>query len=415
MEAATEPLLDTTDLVVLTCVLCAGVYLAITHFLGGGDSANDKLTAKAASRLSVSDDDLLGKLKASGKSMVIFFGSQTGTAEDYASRLVKEAKQYGIKALAADLEDYDMEQLTALHEIDNALAVFCLATYGEGDPTDNAQEFWDLLKANEENLGEFDLKGLKYAVFGLGNKTYEHYNTVGTYVDNILDKFGGSRLLDLGLGDDDANLEEDFVTWSDNFWAATCDLLDIDPDSIDLTSQRQYAMKVNPDVKKGFVFKGEPEILGSYETQKRPYTIKNPFMAPIVTRTELYQDSSRSCLHIELDIKGSGIRYTAGDHVAIYPTNEKITVDKLGERLGVDLDTICTFVATDEDANKKTPFPCPCSFRTALSYYIDITSLPKTNILRELANHASDDKEKKALTHMATKEGKKRLRHLHYP
>ena len=41
-------------------------------------------------------------------------------------------------------------------------------------------------------------------VFGLGNKTYEHYNTVGTYVDNILDKFGGSRLLDLGLGDDDA-------------------------------------------------------------------------------------------------------------------------------------------------------------------------------------------------------------------
>ena len=31
------------------------------------------------------------------------------------------------------------------------------------------------------------------------------------------------------------SLEEDFVTWSDNFWAATCDLLDIDPDSIDLT------------------------------------------------------------------------------------------------------------------------------------------------------------------------------------
>ena len=41
-------------------------------------------------------------------------------------------------------------------------------------------------------------------VFGLGNKTYEHYNTVGTYVDDIMDKFGGSRLLELGLGDDDA-------------------------------------------------------------------------------------------------------------------------------------------------------------------------------------------------------------------
>ena len=80
-------------------------------------------------------------------------------------------------------------------------------------------------------------------------------------------------------------------------------------------------MKVNPEVKEGYIFKGEPEILGSLETQKRPYTIKNPFMAPIVTRTELYKDGSRSCLYIELDIKGSGILYTAGDHVAIYPTN----------------------------------------------------------------------------------------------
>ena len=40
---------------------------------------------------------------------------QTGTAEDYASRLVKEAKQYGIKALAADLEDYDMEVRARVH------------------------------------------------------------------------------------------------------------------------------------------------------------------------------------------------------------------------------------------------------------------------------------------------------------
>ena len=93
---------------------------------------------------------------------------QTGTAEDFAGRLVKEAKGYGIKAMVADLEDYDMARLEALHEeVDNPLAVFCLATYGEGDPTDNASVFWEMLKEHgESDEPDFRLNGLNFAVFG---------------------------------------------------------------------------------------------------------------------------------------------------------------------------------------------------------------------------------------------------------
>ena len=35
-----------------------------------------------------------------------------------------------------------------------------MATYGEGDPTDNAQELHDQIKQ-----GDWDLNGLNYAVF----------------------------------------------------------------------------------------------------------------------------------------------------------------------------------------------------------------------------------------------------------
>lgn len=41
------------------------------------------------------------------KDLVIFFGSQTGTAEDYASRIARDAKQFGFEPLIADFEDYD--------------------------------------------------------------------------------------------------------------------------------------------------------------------------------------------------------------------------------------------------------------------------------------------------------------------
>ena len=40
--------------------------------------------------------------------MVVFFGSQTGTAEEFASRLSKESSRYGLKALTADPEDCEM-------------------------------------------------------------------------------------------------------------------------------------------------------------------------------------------------------------------------------------------------------------------------------------------------------------------
>lgn len=41
-------------------------------------------------------------------------------------------------------------------------------------------------------------------VFGLGNKTYEHYNKVAIYVDKRLEELGANRVFELGLGDDDA-------------------------------------------------------------------------------------------------------------------------------------------------------------------------------------------------------------------
>lgn len=40
-------------------------------------------------------------------------------------------------------------------------------------------------------------------VFALGNKTYEHYNAMGKYVDKRLEELGAKRIFDIGLGDDD--------------------------------------------------------------------------------------------------------------------------------------------------------------------------------------------------------------------
>lgn len=55
-----------------------------------------------------------------------------------------------------------------------------------------------------------------------------------------------------------------------------------------------------------------------------------------------------------------------------------------------------------EDAQKKNPFPCPCSYRTAFTHYLDITSMPNTQILKEIAQYATDVDEKALLTLMGS-------------
>lgn len=347
------------------------------------------------------EKSLIEKMKASGKKVVVFFGSQTGTAEEFAQRLVKNARLYGIKACVADPEEVDLEDIQRLKEIENSVAVFIMATYGEGDPTDNAHDL------NEWLQQDHDLSGLNFAVFGLGNKTYEHFNAVGKHFDKRLAELNANRLVPLGLGDDDANIEEDFVTWVDKFYPVLCDHLGVSGTEQDV-SIRQYKLVNVDDVPTDKLFRGEISRLKSYEKQRPPFDSKNPFLAPIIENRNLCKDGDRKCLHIVLDITGSRLKYEAGDHVAIYPSNDSELVDRIGELLNVDLDQAFSLVNIESDASKKHPFPCPTTYRVALTNYLDITSTPTTQLLKEFAQYASDEKEKAQLQLMgsSSEEGK---------
>ena len=347
---------------------------------------------------------LVERMKSGGKNMVVFFGSQTGTGEEFAQRLVKNSRLYGIKALVADPEEIDMEEILQLNEIPNAVAVFIMATYGEGDPTDNAVDLHEWLQQPN------DLKGLAYSVFGLGNKTYEHYNVMGKFFDKRLNELNGKRLAPLGLGDDDGNIEEDFVTWMNSFWPVLCNHLGISATEQDI-SMRQYRLLNSEEIATDKVFKGEIARLKSYEKQRPPFDAKNPFLAPVLVNRNLFNPhpDGRRCLHIELDIKDSRLRYEAGDHVAIYPSNDSVIVSKLGDILKIDLDTIFSLVNIDSDASKKNPFPCPTTYRVALTNYLDVTSILSTQIIKELAQYAENEEDKAKLQLMGSpsEEGKR--------
>lgn len=54
-----------------------------------------------------------------------------------------------------------------------------------------------------------------FSVFGLGDITYNNFNSVGLKVDKYLDDLGGRRILDVGIGSSHSkeNSESTFTNW----------------------------------------------------------------------------------------------------------------------------------------------------------------------------------------------------------
>ncbi|XP_075871091.1 P450 (cytochrome) oxidoreductase b isoform X1 [Nelusetta ayraudi] len=389
-----EPLFSNLDLFLFSLIIGIVVYWFMSRKKPEPIPEFKKLDTPAPTTRETS---FIEKMKKTGKNIIVFYGSQTGTGEEFANRLSKDAQRYGMKGMSADPEEYDMAELSRLSEIENSLAIFCMATYGEGDPTDNAQDFYDWLQENDDE----NLAGLNYTVFALGNKTYEHYNAMGKYVDKRLEELGATRIFDLGLGDDDGNLEEDFVSWREQFWPAVCEHFGVEALGDD-SSIRQYELTEHFDINMNKVYTGEIGRLKSFEVQKPPFDAKNPFLAPVTVNRKLNKAGDRHLMHLELDITGSKIRYESGDHVAVFPTNDTALVTRLGQILGIDLDVVISLNNLDEESNKKHPFPCPTTYRTALTHYLDITHPPRTNVLYELAQYASDPKEQENMRKMAS-------------
>uniref|UniRef100_A0A8C1JHB7 NADPH--hemoprotein reductase n=1 Tax=Cyprinus carpio TaxID=7962 RepID=A0A8C1JHB7_CYPCA len=392
-EQTPEPLLGSLDIFLFS--LIAGLLIYWFFFRKKPEPVPEMKPFTPVTQ-QIRETSFIEKMKKTNRNVVVFYGSQTGTAEEFANRLAKDAQRYGMKGMPTDPEEYDMSELSRLKEIPNSMAVFCMATYGEGDPTDNAQEFYDWMQGTDD-----DLAGVNFAVFGLGNKTYEHFNATGKYTDKRLAELGGNRVFDLGLGDDDSNLEEDFISWKEQFWPAVCEFFGVEATGED-SSIRQFELVVHNDINMNEVYTGEMGRLKSFQTQKPPFDSKNPFLATVTGNRKLNEGGNRHLMHIELDITDSKIRYDSGDHVAVYPTNDAAVVNRIGERLGVDLDTVISLKNLDEESNKKHPFPCPTTYRTALTHYLDINNTPRTNVLFELAQYASDPQEQENMRKMAS-------------
>lgn len=399
--------LDTLDIVVLAALLLGtiayftkGTLWAVPKDPYAGSLANGSAAKAGKTR------DILEKMDETGKNCVIFYGSQTGTAEDYASRLAKEgSSRFGLKTMTADLEEYDYENLDSFPE--DKVAMFVLATYGEGEPTDNAVEFYEFISSEDVSFSQGGgvsdkaLSNLKYVAFGLGNNTYEHYNSMVRNVNKFLERLGAHRIGAAGEGDDGAGtMEEDFLAWKEPMWKDLSDSMGLQEREAVYEPVLEVTEKPEMDPESDEVYLGEPNKNHLEGNQKGPFNAHNPYIAPIVESKELFTVKDRNCLHMEIDISGSNLSYTTGDHIAVWPTNAGKEVDRFLNILGLAEKRHTVVSVKGLDATAKIPFPSPTTYDAVVRYHMEICAPVSRQFVSSLAAFSPNDDIKAEMTKM---------------
>ncbi|MBC5310843.1 NADPH-dependent assimilatory sulfite reductase flavoprotein subunit [Klebsiella pneumoniae] len=231
--------------------------------------------------------------------ITLISASQTGNARRVAEALRDDLLAAKLNVKLVNAGDYKFKQIAA-----EKLLVVVTSTQGEGEPPEEAVALHKFLFSKKAPK----LDGTAFAVFGLGDTSYEFFCQSGKDFDNKLAELGVERLLD--RVDADVEYQAAAAEWR---------------------ARVVEALKARAPV-------AAPAQLATSgavnDIHTSPYTKEAPLTATLSVNQKITgRNSEKDVRHIEIDLGDSGLRYQPGDALGVWYQNDPQLVKELVELL----------------------------------------------------------------------------------
>lgn len=337
--------------------------------------------------------------------LTILYGSQTGNAEDMAKRIGLQAKVRGLsKVQVLAVDDFQLKLLPK-----QKLVLFVCATTGHGQEPENMKNFYNFIRRRD--LPSDCLKGLKFAVYGLGSSSYAKFNYVSKILFKRMKECGAEPIQELVASDEQHQFGCDGLIYPklDELWKRLeCER---HTSSVPIDSGLENKFKNNSY---SVLFYDEAEQVPSPSDKFSPefkskYTIREArcVVNQRLTPDSHFQDTRLFCYQTE-----SQINYDPGDVCTIYPQNSEDNVLEFLRLL--NLDPRKKFSVKKLDPNYMVNYlydfiPNGLEIRDLVKYYLDIKSVPKRSFFEYLWPFSDDQMERDKLKEFASTEGQSEL------
>ncbi|ELY2787221.1 NADPH-dependent assimilatory sulfite reductase flavoprotein subunit [Cronobacter sakazakii] len=233
--------------------------------------------------------------------ITLISASQTGNARRVAEALRDDLLAAQLNVNLVNAGDYKFKQIAQ-----EKLLIVVASTQGEGDPPEEAVALHKFLLSKKAPK----LDGMAFAVFGLGDTSYEHFCQAGKDFDTRLAELGAERLLD--RVDADVEYQAAAQAWRQR-------VVDVLKARVPKEAPSQAAITAS----------GAVNLVDS-----TPYTKESPLTATLSVNQKITgRHSEKDVRHIEIDLGDAGLRYQPGDALGVWYQNDPALVQELLELL----------------------------------------------------------------------------------
>ncbi|PPI86392.1 NADPH-dependent assimilatory sulfite reductase flavoprotein subunit [Candidatus Pantoea edessiphila] len=229
--------------------------------------------------------------------ITIISASQTGNASRIAKWIFEKFQLIKFNVKLVNAANYKFKNIDQ-----EKILLIIISTQGEGEPPEESIALYKFLMSKRAP----NMTDTLFAVFGLGDSSYEFFNQAGKDVDNRLYELGAKRLLN--RFDADINYDNQIKIWY-NTLIKTLKI------HIKTSLIQQDKTNVENIINKDYV---------------SSYHKNNPFNAVCLLNQKITGKNSRKDVrHIEIDISNSKMVYKPGDAVGVWYENNDNLINEM--------------------------------------------------------------------------------------